>query len=614
MPITLQKYSARAHSRESANGMQKTAAENNARVYDGTKSTSLSEYTPEYTSARSARIGTWQAYASVAYAYKACHMRAQATARMPFTLHKIGSDTALEEQPMYAPLARALSAAIYRTELAMCVYGRAYWLKDDNGFGMQYPVWLLPTSIEPRYEYGRGLVRFDRYRNERSFFGEKRALMQSFAPEELVYFWLPSLTSELGYGVAPVHVALQAAGVLANLDRFAENFFMRGAIKATLLQVDGTPPKSELEALQTWWKRMVAGVQKAWESVAIRASVNPVVIGEGLADIQDDKISERRRQDIAAALQVPYSMLNSNGVNRAVSEQDTENFYDTLIIPECQLLERVINDQFLEDMRLIMRIRPERLEAMQQREVRKATALQKLTGNKPILSVDEARAMMGYSEQPEDMTGNEQTEIYGYHLEQGIVRRNEMRARLGLPPEDDTGERQRKELRAALQIVQQARAADLPLPAALELAGLGELARAYENSARFQSNDQPMSASEDASEDEATKRTSATADPELDDLHALMRELNALYTSTTPAPEQITPDDLFSDPWLQQYMKPRQSASVAQQPASAEQQPTHEDAPQATGEATGDETAQTRTDDTEESADGTEGHTESHSE
>jgi hypothetical protein len=240
---------------------------------------------------------------------------------------------------------------------------------------------------------------------------------------------------------------------------------------------------------------------------------------------------------------------------------------------------------------------------MQQREVRKATALQKLTGNKPILSVDEARAMMGYSEQPEDMTGNEQTEIYGYHLEQGIVRRNEMRARLGLPPEDDTGERQRKELRAALQIVQQARAADLPLPAALELAGLGELARAYENSARFQSNGQ----SEDASEDEATKRTSATADPELDDLHALMRELNALYTSTTPAPEQITPDDLFSDPWLQQYMKPRHSASVAQQPA-------HEDAPQATGEATGDETAQTRTDDTEESADGTEGHTASHSE
>jgi hypothetical protein len=168
-----------------------------------------------------------------------------------------------------------------------------------------------------------------------------------------------------------------------------------------------------------------------------------------------------------------------------------------------------------------------------------------------------------------------------------------------LPPEDDTGERQRKELRAALQIVQQARAADLPLPAALELAGLGELARAYENSARFQSNGQ----SEDASKDEATKRTSATADPELDDLHALMRELNALYTSTTPAPEQITPDDLFSDPWLQQYMKPRHV-----------QQPAHEDAPDSTGEATGDETAQTRTDDTEESADGTEGHTESHSE
>jgi hypothetical protein len=226
--------------------------------------------------------------------------------------------------------------------------------------------------------------------------------------------------------------------------------------------------------------------------------------------------------------------------------------------------------------------------------------------------------MMGYSEQPEDMTGNEQTEIYGYHLEQGIVRRNEMRARLGLPPEDDTGERQRKELRAALQIVQQARAADLPLPAALELAGLKELARAYENSARFQSNGQSEDASEDAP---ATKRTSATADPELDDLHALMRELNALYTSTTPAPEQITPDDLFSDPWLQQYMKPRHSAtapalqsSVAQQPASAEQQPTHEDAPQATGEATGDETAQTRTDDTEEREDDTEGHTESHSE
>jgi hypothetical protein len=162
----------------------------------------------------------------------------------------------------------------------------------------------------------------------------------------------------------------------------------------TLLTVEGNPPRDELDRLELWWRRVVAGVRQAWRSVAIRSSVKPVVIGDGLSDTVNDTLTTQRREDVCAALGVPHSLISADAANYATSQQDTLNFYQQTIVPEALLVEEVMNDQLLANMGLRWHFQPERLEVFQEAEMRKAAAVARLVG-KPIMTVDEGRAWMG---------------------------------------------------------------------------------------------------------------------------------------------------------------------------------------------------------------------------
>jgi hypothetical protein len=96
---------------------------------------------------------------------------------------------------------------------------------------------------------------------------------------------------------------------------------------------------------------------------------------------------------VATALGVPQTLLFSNAANYATAMADRLNLYDETIIPQCDLIEEVLNDQLLKPLGLRLEFQPKRLEVYQESEVQKADALTKLTG-KPILSVNEARAML----------------------------------------------------------------------------------------------------------------------------------------------------------------------------------------------------------------------------
>jgi SPP1 gp7 family putative phage head morphogenesis protein len=83
-------------------------------------------------------------------------------------------------------------------------------------------------------------------------------------------------------------------------------------------------------------------------------------------------------------------------------------------------------------------------------------------------------------------------QILGYHIENGVASRNEARAPLGLPAEDDSKDKARAELKAQLAIVGAATAAGVPLEAALLLASLKiELPPAAESAADEPGPDEP---------------------------------------------------------------------------------------------------------------------------
>lgn len=358
-------------------------------LYDGIKSAPvpLSEWSlggdPQTTT-----LTVHDAYAQVPWLYRAVDLRAKAVAKVPLALYKGNGKTDVSTRDQYAPIVTLLRTLFYQSEASLCLYARNYWIIERNAAGLNpTPRWLLPTTIEPQYSVQAGLTGWKRHINGKH---------TTIPLDQLIYHWMPSFTSELGPGIAPAQVALKAAGVLHSLDVFVAGFFERGAIRATLLQIDGKAHQAEKDKLEAWWKRMLGGAKKAYETVAISAAVKPIVIGDGLKETINKSLTDQERENVATALGVPHSLLFSNASTFATAQQDWLNLYDQTVIPECQLLEGPINERWLKPLGLRLEFLPNKLEVYQASELTKAEAIMKLVG-RPVLSVDEGREMLGYA-------------------------------------------------------------------------------------------------------------------------------------------------------------------------------------------------------------------------
>jgi hypothetical protein len=259
-------------------------------LFDGAKSISLSSPSAWLTGEENddSTLSPVRAYGLVPYLYRGIDLRARALSGLPWTLTRERDGADVQRDPAYRGLVQGMRMRLYLTEAALCLYGAAYWLKETNRIGRNLtPRWVVPTSVQPMYSPERGLDSFQRVVSQGS---AGAGQVQSLDVGNVCYFWLPNLGAEVGPGISPAQVALAAAGVLHNLDQFTEGFFRRGAVKLTLLTVEGNPPRDELDRLELWWRRVVAGVRQAWRSVAIRSSVKPVVIGDGLSDTVNDTL------------------------------------------------------------------------------------------------------------------------------------------------------------------------------------------------------------------------------------------------------------------------------------------------------------------------------------
>lgn len=447
-------------------------------------------------------MGAHSAYAKVPIVYRCVRLRAKAVQRIPIALMRGKTD--VTDKAEYSLLLAQLAKLMYQFEASLCVYAAAYALKQKGRLSSVPSLrWITSAAITPKYDEQQGLSGFTRALGRTN---------QTLQPDELVYCWLPILDRDIGPGVAPVAVALRAAGVLNNLDIFLEGFFDRGALRVTLLTVEGNPAEREIQKLESWWRKVVSGVKNAFASVGVRANVKPVTIGDSLKDTVDATLNDAKTQQILEAMEVPASIALPGAANYATARQDWINFYEATIIPEAEQIIMPLNAWLRDMFGLTIELHPERLEVFQAAELEKAGALVSLVG--PVLTQNEARAKLELEPIATDVQDDlltsmrakieliklakdagldplliaplvglqlpaplvdaprESTPILGYHIEQGVVGRNEARAQLGLPEEDDTEDQKLRRLQSVLTVLQAAKNAGLPLEAALQLVGL----------------------------------------------------------------------------------------------------------------------------------------------
>lgn len=307
----------------------------------------------------------------VPWLFRAVDLRAGAVGSAPWRLMKGDTETsnsATWDDPLgVLPNPQRL---LWLLEAALSIWGYGYWWRERNkvkAFPLRY---IVPSTIEPELDETAGLLGFWRT------LGTSRNF---YTPDNLIYFWHPDPTVELGPPtVSPVGAALSAAGVLYNVDAFAAAFINRGAIKATLLTVEGNPDEDEKKRLKSWWQRAVTGMSNAFSSNVFSAAVKPVVVGEGLESLANEELTATRREDIATALGIPQTLLFSTGAGGlgggGVVGQDERHFYDKTIRAETDFIEAVLNEQLWRPLGYRMEFTLDELDVFQEDEVQRAAA------------------------------------------------------------------------------------------------------------------------------------------------------------------------------------------------------------------------------------------------
>lgn len=327
-------------------------------------------------------------YQKVPYLFRAIDLRAKGVQSVPLRLLKGNRD--VSHNIIYTDFILPFTANLYRIEATLCMYGVCYYTKDIEK-GILKPYWLNPYNTKPHYENGKGLIRFDYYGSLESKYGTKHI---KFLPDELIIFSTPSIISDSVYdGVSSAIIALASSETLNNIDTFANNFFSNGAIRATILSVDGNPTQKHKEELRSWWSSMLSGISRAFNVAVLSNKVQPVVVGDGLADLKDSDLTERREKHIAAAFGIPHSLLSADSANFATSQSDRLNFYNTTIIPELNFILDCYNEQFLNQFGLKLEAAPEKLEIFQSQELEKAQAISVLIDK--VITQNEARELLG---------------------------------------------------------------------------------------------------------------------------------------------------------------------------------------------------------------------------
>ena len=305
----------------------------------------------------------------VGWLYRCVQIRAHSLVAVPWEIQTLAGATVVDsESGDWGALAWAenIPELLWLTESSLSLVGVAYWHKLRN-MGKR-PVglrWFAPDTITERWDAQLGFVGVQRMATADSMY---------VPAADMVRFAVPNAMHETEVGTPPAYAAMRDAGVIYNANLFAEQFFARGAIKAMLLTVEGNPPAQEMQRLESWWRRFFAGVRDAYNTVAVRAGVTPVVVGEGLESLSNSQMTMERREGISTAMGVPHSMVLSNAANFAVSGSDRLNFYDTTIVPELKQIQRALNKQLLEPLGFRFISKYQELAVYQQSEADRATA------------------------------------------------------------------------------------------------------------------------------------------------------------------------------------------------------------------------------------------------
>ena len=351
----------------------------------GTKSITLDQYPPEawnFLSGDAEGIDTASIRMlseAVPWMYRGLNIIVQAVSTVPIALVKGKREAGYvgtEDITSPFPWVDDLPMLVRKIAASLILEGRGYLFRDKaKTVNATKKLWYwnpLTVTFDAVKTGQTNKLQFTRHVNDQ---------VTDYTTDQVLYFWPEDCYVEVGPpNTSPAKAALAAAGVLYNVDQYVAAYFKRGAIRAMMLAVKGSPNADQKTELQKWWGDMTSGIKRAFRVFTVNAdSVTPTMIGDGLEGLQDSALTQEKREDISTALGIPQTILFSTGASGigggGVVTEDTARFYQQTVVPLTMFIYDQLNQQQLKDTGYRFDVREEEMPMYQEDEGERAASL-----------------------------------------------------------------------------------------------------------------------------------------------------------------------------------------------------------------------------------------------
>ena len=301
---------------------------------------------------------TPQAYALVPIIYRAMRLRCDALSSVPVVIRRGGDEI---DWPFPTVDKTEL---IWKTEAALLLNGAAYWLKVGKGKRVLSLQWLNPLTMTVAYANG-----------VTTFHQQIGTWSQDYSADEIVYIKEFNPTDDVGPGVSAAAVALNDAGLMRYMSRFASAFFEGGAMPVVLLGIEGNPQDSEMKKVESFFKRAATSIRNAWRVLGVRAGmIHPSILTPAIKDLVIPELNDQARRAIAAAFGIPQTMLE-DAANFATADAHEKQFWRGNVQPRGMLISGAANRQLWQAAGMEMVFNFEALDVFQTEESERAASL-----------------------------------------------------------------------------------------------------------------------------------------------------------------------------------------------------------------------------------------------
>lgn len=346
-----------------------------------------------------------RAYRRSAFFRRCVNLRADALAGIPFTLRRgdqilYDSDRFQDWPPELLWLSEIEDLLALR-EAALIMHGAAYWRplwKRGIRTGIQ---WVAPQTLTPNYDNRSGaLVSYQRrYSIPGGGYEDK-----TWPKDQVIAFWQKDPFVE---GDRPPDSPLGKTGalngdVLYSMNAFLERYMQLGLMPASIVSLPDSTTEEERSRFTGVWNRFMSGFRNAGRNLVVNAdTVSVQKVGDGLSELGNADITREQREEIAALLGIPMSMILS-GYGRAATREERESFYTVGVIPSAKRASNEIN-RYLRDEGegFHFRFEYKRIDALQRAQLEEAKALQRVAVG-PFIMENEAREIIGLRQLSDD--------------------------------------------------------------------------------------------------------------------------------------------------------------------------------------------------------------------